>query len=66
MNTQQLEIAVKTAKIIKRKFDAGRVYVLDNSDGQVSDRKQSFVLATEAEFSRHEYIGCEEFIARVV
>jgi len=64
MNSR-LKIAIETARIIKRKFDADRVFVLDNSEGEISHRKQTFVLATDREM-REKFLGCDGFIVTSV
>jgi hypothetical protein len=61
----QLITAIATARIIKRKFDARKVHVLDNTTREVSDRCQAYVLATGEEMDDN-YQGCEEFITATV
>lgn len=58
---QQLIAAKATARIIKRKFDARVVFVLDNSTREISDQRQAYVLATDDEM-RDQFPGCDDFI----
>ncbi len=58
---KKLTIALKTARIIKRKFDAKSVFVLDNSHGEVSHLVETYVLATDEEM-RDKFKFCDGFI----